>query len=273
MNQVDIGLSLLRRLAIAAIGGSLMAALLMWAAATPSLALPAYVPKTGQTCGACHLNPNGGGDLNARGQAFASITTHSSDPATAWAQASAAPAAAPAAPAAVAQAVPQSVAASASGAATSLTVLPSASETTGASVKLTASLKDASGSPVAKATVRFYADAEFAKVKDQMEIGAARTDANGVATVSYTPRAVGNERITARFDGSGPHGAAEGSFQLEVRGAEPAYTVAPRGLEAITDLAPVGLFLALLGAWGTFAYVLYQVYRIRQEGKGSPYGR
>lgn len=68
-----------------------------------ALALPAYAAATGQACSVCHVNPAGGGTLTAKGQAFAAISTHASDPAGAWAQVNApaaAPTAAPAAPAA-----------------------------------------------------------------------------------------------------------------------------------------------------------------------------
>jgi hypothetical protein len=54
---------------------------------SPGLALPAYAAATGQSCSACHIDPAGGGALNSSGQAFAAISTHSSDPAGAWAQA------------------------------------------------------------------------------------------------------------------------------------------------------------------------------------------
>ncbi len=47
-----------------------------------------YASETGQSCGTCHTNPAGGGQLTAQGEAFKAIQNHSSDPAAAWAQVS-----------------------------------------------------------------------------------------------------------------------------------------------------------------------------------------
>ncbi len=49
-----------------AVGG-----LLTIAASKPATALPAYAAATGKACGACHVNPAGGGPRNAFGEAFA----------------------------------------------------------------------------------------------------------------------------------------------------------------------------------------------------------
>lgn len=73
----------------------------LWALQTrSSVALPDYTTKTGQICGSCHVNPAGGGPLTAKGQAFAAIATHITDPAGAWAQISGVAAAPPPPPAA-----------------------------------------------------------------------------------------------------------------------------------------------------------------------------
>lgn len=53
---------------------------------TTTVALPAYGTATGQACGACHVNPAGGGPLTAKGQQFQAVATHITDPAGAWAQ-------------------------------------------------------------------------------------------------------------------------------------------------------------------------------------------
>ncbi len=74
--------------------------------ATTSFALPDYGVKTGQACGICHVSPGGGGALTPRGQAFAAIATHTSDPAGAFTQSGAAPAAPTAAPKPAATAAP-----------------------------------------------------------------------------------------------------------------------------------------------------------------------
>ncbi len=45
----------------------LLAATMLTVAPQPAQAFPAYAQKTGMTCGACHVNPKGGGALNAYG--------------------------------------------------------------------------------------------------------------------------------------------------------------------------------------------------------------
>ncbi|MDP2937414.1 MAG: hypothetical protein Q8O86_13090 [Dehalococcoidia bacterium] len=79
-----------------------IAAMVALAGPTPTSALPDYTAKTGQACGVCHVNPAGGGALTPRGQAFAAIATHATDPAGAFTQSGAAaqPTATAAAPAA-----------------------------------------------------------------------------------------------------------------------------------------------------------------------------
>ena len=49
-----------------AVGGALT-----MAAPKSAAALPAYAASTGKACGACHVNPAGGGPRNAYGDAFA----------------------------------------------------------------------------------------------------------------------------------------------------------------------------------------------------------
>jgi mono/diheme cytochrome c family protein len=52
--------------AVAAIGAAMMVGV-----PKSAEALPAYAAQTGKKCGACHVNPAGGGPRNAFGDAFA----------------------------------------------------------------------------------------------------------------------------------------------------------------------------------------------------------
>lgn len=72
------------------------AAIAMATQSTLVAALPQYATATGQPCATCHVNPAGGGTLTARGQAFAAVPTHASNPSAAFAQSDPAPAPAPA---------------------------------------------------------------------------------------------------------------------------------------------------------------------------------
>lgn len=62
-----MNLKVLGAVAALAVGGVLV----IVAAPKPAAALPAYAASTGKACGACHVNPAGGGPRNAFGDAFA----------------------------------------------------------------------------------------------------------------------------------------------------------------------------------------------------------
>ncbi len=156
-------------------------------------------------------------------------------------------------------------AAGASLVATTLTAYPSAWDVEGGSVKLSASLRDADGTPVSKAPLRFLVDTEFGGVKGQMEVGSAKTNASGTASVTYKPTFAGIQRVTVRFDGMGLYRETEQALQVQVRGFEPGYSVAPRGLEGVSDRVPLVIFTILGGIWATFAYVLSQVFLISRS--------
>ncbi len=148
---------------------------------------------------------------------------------------------------------------------TSLTAYPSAWDLDGGSAKLSAALRDADGKPVARAPLQFLVDTEFGGVKGQMEVGSGKTDANGNASVTYKPTFAGIQKVTVRFAGMGLYREAEQSFQIQVRGFEPGYDVAPRGLEGVSDRVPLVIFAILGGIWTTFAFVLSQVFLISRS--------
>lgn len=149
---------------------------------------------------------------------------------------------------------------------TALTLFPSAWQVAEGPVKLSATLKDGAGNPVPKATVRFYVDGEFAGTKGAMEVGAAKTDAKGMAAVSYNPTFAGQQQVAARFEGMGIYAESEKAVQIKVASARPAYAVAPIGLDAIRSRAPIALAMLVLSIWCTFGFVLYQIYGVRREG-------
>lgn len=153
---------------------------------------------------------------------------------------------------------------------TSLTIDPSAWRVTGEIVTLMAALKDDKGAPVPKAEVRFSTDAQFGPTKGQMDLGTAKTDANGVAFLDYQPtRAAQQQTITARFEGMGVYGESEQAIQIEVAGVPPpAYTMDPIGLEDVRRWAPPALVAVVLGIWAIFGFVLFQavsISRVRER--------
>ncbi len=151
---------------------------------------------------------------------------------------------------------------------TTLSVSPSSWVTGGDTVNLTAVLKDDKGTPVSKADVRFTVEAEFAGAKGDMEIGRAKTDANGVAFFDYQPLlGVKQHKITAHFDRMGIYDQSQKTIEIQELGVPPsAYKEAAISLEGIRQWAPVVLVAVILGIWATFGYVLYQVFVIFRVG-------
>ncbi|MBI2938797.1 MAG: hypothetical protein HYY04_00030 [Chloroflexi bacterium] len=155
--------------------------------------------------------------------------------------------------------------------ATTLTLRPSTWLGEDSPMTIMASLRDPKGAPVSKAEVRFFVDAEFAGTKGKMEVGRAKTDANGIAFFDYRPTlAAPDQKLTARFEGMGLYGESQQVVEIKLGGVpSPAYTVAPRGLEAIRRGAPVVLVLVILGVWTTFGFVLFQIWGIfRDRARG-----
>ncbi len=150
---------------------------------------------------------------------------------------------------------------------------------------LTATLKDESGVAIPKAEVHFLVDAEFAGTKGQMEIGAGKTDANGVATLNYQPTiATSKLKITAHADAVGIYDESQQAIEIDQIGEPPsAYAQSPTGLDnaptiwlgsnphspaatawswSINHWGPLGISAVVLIVWSTLAYALFQVYGI-----------
>ena len=168
---------------------------------------------------------------------------------------------------------------------TRLTVSPSSWATGGETVTLTAVLRDTKGAPVPKAEIRFLLDAEFAGAKGKMDIGRARTDAEGIAVLDFKPTLVADKLpITARFAGMGVYAESQQAFELQEDGVPPsAYVMEPTGLtgapswaaplalhvadqplvqQFLSHWATSALVLVVLAVWFTFAFILYQAFSI-----------
>lgn len=156
---------------------------------------------------------------------------------------------------------------------TTLSLTPSDWITGGAPITLTTVLKDSRGAPISKAEVSFAVDAEFAGTKGKMELGKARTDANGMASLSFQPTlSASKQTITARFDGMGIYGESQQATEITQVGVPPsAYRMESIGLESLRHWAPTAFGLAILAIWSTFGFVLYRAFsisRVRSKTKG-----
>lgn len=134
-------------------------------------------------------------------------------------------------------------------------------------VTILATLTDRAGQPVAAAPVRFSLWTSFGGVEGEMEIGDRFTDEQGVASLEYVPATVGEHEFVARFAGSDILAPGEQRLRITVERAVGAYVVAPRGLDLVARYAPLAIAFVVLGIWSTFAYVLYQVVRIRTAAR------
>lgn len=90
-----------------------------------------------------------------------------------------------------------------------------------------------------------------------------------VAVATYRPTVVGAHVFVVRYPGSDLLAESEETLVVTVDGPLPAYVVAPRGLDTVAAIAPLLVAVLVLGIWATFAYVLFQVVRIRRAAAGS----
>ena len=143
---------------------------------------------------------------------------------------------------------------------TALSLSSSSLVTAGDPVVLTAGLRDTAGKPVSKAEVRFLQDTTFAGTKAQMEVGVGKTDANGVAFLTFHPTLADHyQTITATFAGMGLYAESQEAIQITEAGVPPAaYKTAAIGLEPLRRWAPVALAGIILGVWSTFGFVMFQ---------------
>ena len=151
---------------------------------------------------------------------------------------------------------------------TSLTVASLQQVSAGEPVTVWATIRDSTGKPIAGALVRFYVSTQLFPDKPMLA-GSAAMDAGGQAKLVYTPRADGELTVQAKFEGGGIYKTAEATYSLKVANAQPAYVEEPRGL-SIGRWAPQGVVLVLLAVWGTYAFVVYQIFRIaRPKGEAT----
>ena len=161
---------------------------------------------------------------------------------------------------------------------TSVKVTPSTWATAGENVTLMAVLQDENGVPVPKAEIRFALKTEYTGVPAQMDLGAAQTDANGVAFFDFRPTVAGPRQVvTASFAGVGLLDASEQSIDIIQAGPpKPAYQVNQGSLAGLRRQGPVWLGVGVAAVWLVLAYVVFQTAGVawtdrsgRAEGKGD----
>ena len=151
---------------------------------------------------------------------------------------------------------------------TKLAISPSASILAGGEqVTLMTTLKDATGAPVAKAEIHYSVDADFVGTTGKMEIGVAKTDANGVAFFDYQPTLdAEQQKISAHFEGMGIYAESQQTTAIQVVGMpHDAYKTAPIGTENLAHIVAVTFIVVLLGVWTTYGFIVSQVFNISRD--------
>ena len=143
--------------------------------------------------------------------------------------------------------------------------------TKGGSVSIAAQLVDKDGKPIPKAEVRFYAEQQFLGRTGLIEIGIAKTGANGIASAVYRPTTPDAEKIVAKFAGVGLYDATEQTIPL-VGSAQFAPAAAPNSDDTLHGMkkgARLGLVLVIAGVWLTFGFIAFQAWGISRVQKGG----
>jgi hypothetical protein len=152
---------------------------------------------------------------------------------------------------------------------------------------LSAVLTTTDGRPLSDQPVDFYLYSEVFGPRD-VHIGAAKTDATGVALISYQPALRGRQTIKARFSGNENYAQAQTSSAIDVREVKPPFVPEPLPLASILPWLLPGIGVILVSVWGALLGVFLSavlginaassVGQPRQNGRGwifrrLPWGR
>lgn len=135
---------------------------------------------------------------------------------------------------------------------------------TGSPLQLAATLLDPAGNPIAGALISFSIPTEFLNNTGDMDIGWARTGANGMASLDYAPRIEGEREITAIFDGNAVFAPSSITETLTVE----------QGPVSYRELSPVRVpgankwmaAAVLLVVWGLFLSSMARIWLIARIG-------
>ncbi|MFU8888834.1 MAG: hypothetical protein ACNA8N_09565 [Trueperaceae bacterium] len=151
-----------------------------------------------------------------------------------------------------------------------LTLLPPDAMVQGEPATLLATLTDAAGDPLAGETLTFFATLPFFDYVSVVEIGTARTDFRGEASLAYTPTVDGARTFSVAYAGAADTAAATASQRVRVDEGylDPVSAPKPAVLSWLTRGRATALLLpAILGVWVVFGYALFQMARIARDGR------
>ncbi len=128
----------------------------------------------------------------------------------------------------------------------------------GDGLSISVRIASAEGEPIARQPVEFFVTPDFLGERP-VSIRTALTNADGVATVPYTPTWEGEHRITARYGGDETHRPAEVTSALELTGVPSTDIPVEEHLSTLRQWAPPGAITAVLAIWLTLAMVVTRV--------------
>lgn len=141
----------------------------------------------------------------------------------------------------------------------------------GRTVSLSAALQDKDGKPIPKAEVRFYTEQKFLGQTGLVDIGMAKTGANGYAYLLYHPTTSVPRTIIAKFAGVGLYDATEQTISLAGSSQfGPQVSLdSDDSLHGLKGGARLALVFVIAGVWLTFGFLLYQALSIRRATGGG----
>ncbi len=147
--------------------------------------------------------------------------------------------------------------------------------TAGQPVSVTATVQDRQGRPLPKTAVRFATTSRFlldSRASDLlMELGAAETDGQGIASVSFSPAEPGPIQVVAYIGPSWDKRRGEGWTPLEIAAAEGALYTPSAGI-SFPPIGPVALGLLIVAIFGVYLVVIRQAWGIGAQGApGHPW--
>ncbi len=146
---------------------------------------------------------------------------------------------------------------------TSVELAMPAAVTVGDEIELRATVS-VGGAGATGVTVKFLRFAKFMNAGNDVLIGTATTDSNGVAVVDFLPRSEGEILITAEVEATDDVRSAITDGVVEV-GAGPALFTQEAGI-SVPGITVAWLAVILGAIWMTFMYVLVLVWRIAKQG-------
>lgn len=111
--------------------------------------------------------------------------------------------------------------------------------------------------------MKFFVESDFF-VNSLMEIGETVTDEYGLAKIDYIPNQAGVLRVMARYEVGSGLNPVEIEREVNITGSSESFYQTRVGIQFPYRLLlwMILLVIVVVGVWGTFLYVLYQVLHI-----------